>query len=209
MYDSYYAVIFAGINSNSPTFEHPGAEIANQLRLSHPGAKVKVLTLYPYDDSVSGDTISDTIQVMKNAYELCGNTAKPMAYEIENNFSDEQCVFFVGYSGGGIAATVVAELMCRKKLMPVSKIIRVGSPTMSVGKNLYGKIVDLQLPGDPVCQVEIPRFFKNLRPYQCYVKDLQVPGHTHSCYFKADLKDTDGISNLTKTVQTILKFVKN
>ena len=209
MYKSYYAVVFAGINTNSGSFEHPGAEIANRLRLSAPGSKIKILTLYPYDDSISGDTISDTFQVMKNAYALCGNTAKDMAYEIEKNFSGEQYVFFVGYSGGGIAATVAAEYIGRKHLLSVSKIIRVGSPVLTVGKPLFGKTVDLMLPGDPVCQVEIPRFFKNLRPYQCYVKDLYLPGHIHSCYFKKELKDSDGVSNLTKTVSRILSFVKN
>lgn len=209
MYSSYFAVIFAGISTNQGAFEHPGREIANQLQLSNPGTDVKILTLYPYDDSISRNTFSDTFQVMKNAYALCGNTAKSMAYEIENSYSGEQCVFFVGYSGGGIAATVAAEYIGRKHLLPVSKIIRVGSPVLTIGKNLFGKTVDLQLPGDPVCQVEIPRFFKNFRPYQCFVKDLNLPGHTHSCYFKEDLKDGDGTANLTKTVRTILKFVKN
>ncbi|MFA7636381.1 MAG: hypothetical protein WCX81_01315 [Monoglobales bacterium] len=207
MYNSYYAVIFAGISTNRGSFEHIGREIKKQLKLSKPGCRVKVLTIYPYDDSISGDPIADSLQVMKNAYALCGNTAKDMAYEIMKKYSGEECVFFVGYSGGGIAATVVAERL--KKQLSVSKILRVGSPVLTVGKPLYPKTADLSLPGDPVCQVEIPRFFKNFRPYQCFVKDLVVNRHVHSCYFKEDLKDENGVSNLTKTIGQILRFVKN
>lgn len=207
MYNSYYAVIFAGINTNSGSFEHPAREIAGQLKVSNPGCRVNTLTIYPYDDAISGDTLSDTFQVMKNAYALCGNTAKNMANEIMKKYSGEECVFFVGYSGGGIAATVAAEHL--KKNLHISKIIRIGSPVLTVGKLLYSKTMDLSLPGDPVCQVEIPRFFKNLRPYQCFVKDLAVTRHIHSCYFKEDLKDSSGVTNLSKTVNTILRFVKN
>ncbi len=206
MYSSYYVVIFAGINTNRGTFEHPGKEIADQLKVSTPGCSVNTLTLYPYDDSISGTTISDTLQVMKNAYALCGNTVKIMANEIMKNYSGEECIFFVGYSGGGIAATVAAEHL--KKKMHISKIIRVGSPVLTVGKPLYGKTVDLSLPGDPVCQVEIPRFFKNFRPYQCFIKELDVDKHIHSCYFKKNA-DSSGNTNLARTVRTILRFIKN
>lgn len=207
MYNSYYAVIFAGINTNNGTFEHLGREFQSQLKISSPTCNVNTLTIYPYDDSISGDTISDTFQVMKNAYALCGNTVKSMANNIIKSYNGEECIFFVGYSGGGIAATVAAEHL--KKTLPVSKIIRIGSPLLTVGKPLYGKMVDLSLPGDPVCQVEIPRFFKNFRPYQCFIKDLVSTRHVHSCYFKEDLKDSYGVTNLTKTVNTVLRFVKN
>ena len=207
MYSSYYAVIFAGINTNSGTFEHPAREIKSQLKISSPGSVVNTLTIYPYDDSISGSTISDTVQVMKNAYALCGNTAKSMANDVMKNYKGEECVFFVGYSGGGIAATVAAEHF--KKTLTISKIIRIGSPLLTVGKPIYGKMVDLSLPGDPVCQVEIPRFFKNFRPYQCFIKDLETTRHVHSCYFKEDLKDSSGVTNLTKTINTVLRFVKN
>lgn len=207
MYNSYYAVIFAGINTNKGAFEHPAKEIQSQLKISNPGCNVNILTIYPYDDTISGKTISDTFQVMKNAYALCGNTATSMADDIIKNYKGEECVFLVGYSGGGIAATVAAEHL--KKMLPVSKIIRIGSPLLTIGKPLYGKMVDLSLPGDPVCQVEIPRFFKNFRPYQCFIKDLVVTRHVHSCYFKEDLKDSSGVTNLTKTINTVLRFIKN
>ena len=130
-----------------------------------------------------------------------------MADDVLKNYHGEELIFFVGYSGGGIAGTVVAEHL--KKILPISKIIRIGSPLLTVGKPLYGKMVDLSLPGDPVCQVEIPRFFKNFRPYQCFIKDLVLTRHVHSCYFKEDLKDAQGVTNLTKTTNTLLRFVKN
>lgn len=209
MYDSYYAVIFAGINTNKGTFEQVGKEIKSNLRLAQPGCKVKTITIYPYDDSVSGDTFADALQVVKNAYDLCGSTVKRMAEEVINNYSGEDFIFFTGYSGGGVAATKTAEKLAFMNFKPISKIIRVGSPVLTIGKPLYGKTVDLMLSGDPVVQLEIPRIFKNFRPYQCLLKDLKITRHIHSCYFKEDLKDGDGKTNLTKTVDKILKFVKN
>lgn len=209
MYNSYYAVVFAGINTNRGTFEHPGREIERRLKTSVPGCRVKIKTVYPYDDSVSGDTFSDTFQVVKNAYDLCGSTVACMANDIAGSFSGEECVFFTGYSGGGVAATKTAEKLLRTKNFHISKIIRVGSPILTVGKPIYGRTVDLILPGDPITQLEIPRFFKNLRPYQCFVKGLEVNRHIHSCYFREDLKDSSGVSNLTKTTDKILSFVKN
>ena len=209
MYDSYYAVIFAGINTNNNTFEQVGKEIKNRLQLSKPGCRVKTLTIYPYDDSVSGDTFADALQVVKNAYDLCGSTVKHMANKVIKNYTGEDIIFFTGYSGGGVAATKTAEKLMHMDFKPISKIIRVGSPVLTVGKPLYGKTVDLMLSGDPVVQLEIPRFFKNFRPYQCLLKDLKVTRHIHSCYFKEDLKDSDGKTNLAKTVDKILKFVKN
>lgn len=209
MYNSYYAVIFAGINTNNNTFEQVGKEIRSRLTLSQPGCSVKILTIYPYDDSVSGDTFADALQVVKNAYDLCGSTVKRMADEVIKNYTGEDLIFFTGYSGGGIAATKTAEKLSKMNFKPVSKIIRVGSPVLTIGKPLYGKTVDLMISGDPVVQLEIPRFFKNFRPYQCVLKDLNVTRHIHSCYFKEDLKDSIGKSNLTKTVDKILKFVKN
>lgn len=209
MYGSYYAVIFAGINTNSGTFDHVGKELSTRLKISNPCCSVKVKTIYPYDDTISGDTFADTFQVVKNAYDLCGNTVNSMAEDITKGYNGEECVFFIGYSGGGVAATKTAEKLLRNKSVAISKIIRVGSPVLTVGKPLYGRTVDLSLPGDPVAQVEIPRFFKNLRPYQCYVKGLKTNRHVHSCYFSEALKDDAGISNLSKTVDKILSFVKN
>ena len=209
MYSSYFAVIFAGINTNQGTFEQLGREIALRIKASAPGCLVTIHTIYPYDDSVSGDTFSDTFQVVKNAYDLCGNTVTCMANDIIKKYSGEEYVFFVGYSGGGVAATKTVEKLMRKNDLHVSRIIRVGSPVLTVGKPLYSKTVDLILPGDPVPQLEIPRIFKNLRPYQCFVKGLEVNKYIHSCYFKEDLKDSSGISNLTKTTDKILSFIKN
>lgn len=209
MYSSYFAVIFAGINTNHGTFEQLGKEITLRLKASVPGCLVNIHTIYPYDDSISGYAFSDTFQVVKNAYDLCGNTVNCMANDIIEKYSGEECVFFVGYSGGGVAATKTAEKLMRKNIFPVSKIIRVGSPVLTVGKPLYSKTVDLSLPGDPVPQLEIPRIFKNLRPYQCFVKGLEVNKYIHSCYFKEELKDSSGISNLTKTTDKILSFIKN
>lgn len=209
MYNSYYAVIFAGINTNRGTFEHPGREISRRLKSSIPGCHININTIYPYDDSISGDTFSDTFQVVKNAYDLCGNTITRMVENIIKKYDGEDCIFFVGYSGGGVAATKTAEKLARTGFPCISKIIRVGSPVLTVGKPIYGKIADIILPGDPVVQLEIPRFFKNLRPYQCYVKGLEVNRHVHSCYFREDLKDSSGISNLTKTTDKILTFIKN
>jgi len=209
MYNSYYAVIFAGINTNRGTFEHPGKEIEHHLKASIPGCRVNLCTIYPYDDTISGDTLADTFQVVKNAYDLRGSTVNNMANEIVKKYSGEDCVFFLGYSGGGVAATKTAELLMHTKEFHISKIIRVGSPILTVGKPLYGRTVDLVLPGDPVTQLEIPRFFKNLRPYQCFVKGLEVNKYIHSCYFKKELKDSSGISNLTKTTDKILSFIKN
>lgn len=209
MYNSYYAVIFAGINTDSGTFEQVGKEITSGLKLSQPGCKVNTLTIYPYDASVSGDTVADALQVVKNAYTLCGNTIKCMANDVIKNYAGEDLIFFTGYSGGGVAATKTAEKLMLMNFKPISKIIRIGSPVLTVGKPLYGRTVDLMLPGDPVVQLEIPRFFKNLRPYQCLLQDHIVTRYVHSCYFKEDLKDADGKTNLTKTVNKILKFVKN
>ncbi len=209
MYSSYYAVIFAGINTNRGTFEHLGKEISLRLKASVPGCRVNTLTIYPYDDNISGDTFSDTFQVVKNAYDLCGSTVNCMAKDIIKKYSGEECVFFTGYSGGGVAATKVAEKLLREDDFHISRIIRVGSPVLTVGKPIFGRTVDLILPGDPVTQLEIPRFFKNLRPYQCFVKGLEVNKYVHSCYFKEELKDSSGISNLTKTTDKILSFVKN
>ena len=209
MYSSYYAVIFAGINTNRGTFEQLGNEMVRRLKASIPECRVNIHTIYPYDDSISGDTFSDTFQVVKNAYDLCGSTVNSMSDEIRKKYSGEECIFFTGYSGGGVAATKTAEKLMRTDGFHISKIIRVGSPVLTVGKSLYGKTVDLILPGDPVTQLEIPRFFKNLRPYQCFVKGLEVNKYIHSCYFKEELKDSSGISNLTKTTDKILSFIKN
>ena len=126
-----------------------------------------------------------------------------------DNYSGEECIFFIGYSGGGIAATKTAEKLMRMDFPKISKIIRVGSPVLTVGKPLYGRTIDITLQGDPVAQLEIPRLFKNLRPYQCLLKGLNINRHVHSCYFREDLKDSSGISNLTKTTDKILSFIKN
>ena len=209
MYLSYYAVIFAGINTDINTFEHPSAEIISQLKQSVPSSVVRTKTIYPYDAAISGDTFSDTFQVVKNAYDLCGNTVGSMAEEIINDYQGEECVFFVGYSGGGIAATKTAEKLLKMNFKPLLRIIRVGSPVLTVGKQLYGRTVDLVLHGDPVTQLEIPRFIKNMRPYQCFIKNLRITGQVHSCYFRKDLTSDDGVSNLTKTTNKILNFVKN
>lgn len=209
MYNSYCIVIFAGINTNSGSFEYPGRELVRRLKSANTDCSVNVLTIYPYDDSISGDTFSDTFQVVKNAYDLRGSTVSKMADAIMNNYSSEECIFFIGYSGGGIAATKTAEKLMRLEFPKISKIIRVGSPVLTVGKLLYGRTIDIILQGDPVSQLEIPRLFKNLRPYQCYLKGLKVNRHVHSCYFREDLKDSSGISNLTKTADKILSFIKN
>ncbi len=209
MSDSYYGVVFTGINTNKNSFEHVGKEIMAQLARSCPTCRINIKTIYPYDDGISGDTISDTVQVVKNAYNICGNTVKQMADSIMEDFSKEDCIFFVGYSGGGVAATKTAEMLESKGFKHISKIIRVGSPSLTVGKDFCGRTVDITLSDDPIAMIEIPRFFKNIKPFCCFVHGLQKKGPSHFCYFNRSMVDDKGVSNLEKTVKKILSFVKN
>lgn len=210
------AVVFAGINTNEGSLEHVGREIERQLIEQNKNNTVNLLTIYPYDDAISGDTLEDIAQVLKNSYEVNPKAVKDMARRVSRAYKGEDALYFVGYSGGGIAASRTAEALEEDEDSPrVSAIVRVGSPDLWIDVEKFGKRTrDIADVSDPIAMINIPRaglaYSPNPVSYLWGLENIWYDGHdVHTSYFKSDAKDKKGVSNLTKTVSEIIKKAQN
>ncbi len=140
--NKYFIDVFAGINTNIGSFEQAAAEIKRQLLEKDKEATVNCITIYPYDDTISGDLIDDVKQVVGNAYELSWSSVSQMAAQVKSKFKEvggADYIHFVGYSGGGVAASRVAEKLSDDEWTPyISSIIRVGSPNLAINNWYWG-----------------------------------------------------------------------
>ena len=199
---SYYIVVFAGINTNQGSFEYVGEEIKSQILNQSPNSVVNVNTIYPYDDSISGGLIDDSIQVGINALNLPGNAVKDMAQQVINGYNGEEVVNFVGYSGGGVAASRTAEQLNEDGWgASINKIIRVGSPNLYVGNWFVNRTVDLALIDDPIQTITFTRGRMYTPPIKHYIYDLTTNGNgfnKHTQYWNPWNR------NLNKTVAHIV-----
>ena len=212
----YYIVVFAGINTNVGSFEHVGEDIKKQLLDEDPDNVVNYITIYPYDDSISGDMLDDTIQVGKNAYELSGNSVADMADQVKEGYNGEDYIHFIGYSGGGVAASKTAEKLENSEWAPsVSTIVRVGSPKLYIHWRWWrNRTVDIACPGDAISLIKMPRGLLDISAPRETIDGLKYnalnPFDAHTSYFKEGEKYTDenGVKNITKTTSLIVQSFK-
>lgn len=212
---SFFIAVFMGININEGKYDYIADEFIKQLRYIEPLKRVKVKIIYPYDDKISGDTSKgyfknfglDVVQVVKNAYDLFGNTINDMAKEIQRVYAGEDTVYFVGYSGGGIAAEKTAERLY-KNGFKVKGIIKVGTPGFL--SKLDCKVINLSDKNDPLPNIVIPRLdnFEGKTEKTKYIKGLKNlkwnPVNVHRSYFKKR-NAGHGKTNLSITVGEIIK----
>lgn len=215
-----FVVVFAGINTNKGTFDHVTPEFAKQLWEKYPdAAAINYKTIYPYDDSISGDTFDDVKQVVANAYELSDSTVSTMADEVKNAFEavgGADFLHFVGYSGGGVAASRVAEKLSDDGWGAyVSSIVRIGSPNLTINLNYWGdRTTDVADFNDLLPAINIPRAVGWSSGFEItkYIWGLNNkwydPMDVHTSYFRTNAYDKNGVSNLTKTVSKAISYFK-
>ncbi len=212
----YYIVVFAGINTNIGNFEHVGKNIEKHLLDENSDNMVNYITIYPYDNSISGDAVDDTIQVGRNAYELSGNSVTYMADQVKEGYNGEDYIHFVGYSGGGVAASKTAEKLEQNGWKPsVSTVVRLGSPKLYVRWNWWSKrTVDIACPGDAISLIKMPRGFLNISAPRKTINGLKYdilnPADAHMSYFRQGERyaDKGGVENITKTTSLIVRSFK-
>lgn len=167
----------------------------------------------------SGDTFDDVGQVVANAYDLKNSTVSTMAEEVKTAFEaagGADFVHFVGYSGGGVAATrVVEKLEDDSWGAYISSVIRVGSPELYYNSNrFHGRITDFSNMVDPIPSIEIPRVvsWTTASYIDKTIFGLKYawwnPLDAHTSYFSPTLKDRNGVTNLTKTVEKVISYFK-
>ena len=219
-YKSVYLVVFAGItqNSDDTNFATVGYAIAKILNMIRPNWSIWIKTIYPFDggDGQTLDTISDAAQVVSLANNLSNNKVKNMSDTVREYYKGEDYIYFVGYSGGGVAAVRTAEYLDNVKGWNayIHKIIRVGSPQMQVDKEYYyNRVVDLYRQGDAIASLAYKRG-KLFREY-AYPRRVEITNlsdteeekkqnwYVHGSYWRGDWNAP--FSNKAITAQWIVQ----
>lgn len=214
MEETWLIVFFAGIDTNVGALNRVEPEFLRQLSERAPEIRVRCMIHYPYDDAISGDTWEDIKQVTKNAYHLEGNTVPALTKLIVEQYEGEDKIFLIGYSGGGVIASRVAEQL---EGFPISQrvhcVIRVGSPNLHIPWERWGQCTfDLSDPNDPLPGIGIPRANCGAYSFVRTIRGLKNqwwnPLDVHGSYFREEASYTDsfGKTNLTKTVAAILRY---
>lgn len=198
----YLIVIFAGINTeeNNPSMLALGEQLKQKLLERNNENTVDIEQIAPYAADVF-----DGLKVFQHAHfttkEVNRFTNQVIAKYSSGTYD---FVLFIGYSGGGVMASRVAENINYR--VPIDKIIRIGSPDLYVNKNDYANITyDISLLKDTIPNFEFWRINgDNIR-----IDDEILTGYVindkgvHLSYFTQD-RDAFGVSNLDKTVNAIL-----
>ena len=156
-------------------------------------------------------------------------TVDAMTSKVKNAYTGEDFVFFVGYSGGGVAASMVAQRL--ESSLYVHGIIKIGSPQINAPTSSWrDRTVSIYREGDVVHGVVAdPEFYEKLVLCQSFVYEVksyfyrpkreEIRGLTgngdgglfgvHTSYFKEDGPATDskGTTNLSKTVDAVVNEI--
>ena len=211
--------MFAGINTDKGTFDYVTPEFSRQLWNIYPDAiSIHYKTIYPYDILISGDIFDDVKQVAANAFELSRSSVSSMAEEVKTAFEavgGADFLHFVGYSGGGVAASRVAEQLSDDGWGAyISSIIRIGSPNLTINMNYWGdRTTDIAHAWDALPLLNMPRSVGWSSGFEITKWMLNLKGgisDAHTSYFRSDRDYTDknGVTNLTKTVEKAIEYFK-
>ena len=214
--NSYYLVIFAGITQNEGSWD-VGEAFKQQIREDNPNNTIHVLYIYPYDGG-ENDYVSDVGDVVKYGWSFNKSKIQEMAQAVKDNYWGDDYIYFIGYSGGGVAAVVTAERLDADGWKPyISGILRVGSPRYAVNQYWYNRVYDYIREGDivPNSQVEplyIGTKLKFKHPQQ-RILDLVGDGDNgidkHLSYWATDASHTNalGVTNLTATAWAMSRVI--
>jgi hypothetical protein len=113
-------------------------------------------------------------------------------------------IVLIGHSGGGVAAYGAGKML-HDRGFPVEKIILVGCPGLRIADDWQERVRSIRKAGrlgDPVTWLRIP--FPGAPRNQAAVN---IVGW-HREYFRRDLADEGGVSNLAKTMNIIWEWIK-
>lgn len=209
----YLIVIFSGIGmeQNDGSMWGLGELLKQKLLDRNNENTVEIEQIAPYANDKG--QMGDAILVFKHANFTTEEVNRFTNQVITKyNSGKYDSVIFIGYSGGGVMASRVAENINYR--IPVNKIIRIGSPELFVNKNDYANITyDMSLANDPITRVLFTREnIENVKIYDEILTGYIIgnkwnPFNLHTSYFTQD-RDKYGIRNLEKTVDAILRQVE-
>ncbi len=125
-----------------------------------------------------------------------------MIRDYEKNGGGE--IVLIGHSGGGVVAYGTAKML-HERGYPVDGVILVGSPELWIADDWQERVHSIRKAGrfgDPVTWWGRPC---PGAPRCCETVDI-VGGHPD--YFRSEMKDASGISNLSKTMDGIWKWLR-
>ncbi|MEB3104090.1 RHS repeat-associated core domain-containing protein, partial [Ferviditalea candida] len=181
--------------------------------------KIHVADVYPYgtmeECGCDQDATKQMAYTILQALVVNNDMDTPYKYTVGGNNAFESIkedydyfgggdIVLIGHSGGGIAAYDAAQLL-NDAGYNVSFIVQVGSPKEPIKKKWRDKVGYIEKKGffgDGITAWGMTYF---QRPG--YIASVDIVGG-HPYYFDPNMKDDNGVSNLSKTMDQIWDWIK-
>jgi len=206
-------VIAAGINTNRADNLFGDFKTEIESRYNEQGMAVRFVEVYPLKEVKDTNALSQIVDVGVNFSKMIDVTGQAVVDAVKQNNENVVKTIIIGHSGGGVAVGDAIRL-AGEQGVSVDKAIQIGAPSAGVDPKYVDKVLRVEAKSDTVANiVQSPGGYGPMGVGKPEIRKVNInvegqPFGGHSAYFNSRLINSQGVNNVTTTVDAMWDKIK-